>query len=173
PKGEDLLSTAKRVLQQKAGISPKDVYLEQLYTFGRANRDPRGRVVSVAHYALLRPELVIHLFDDQPGATVKWFATTALPHLAFDHDEIVNTALTRLRGKVDYSAISLELVPELFSIRELRTVFSLLTGKTVDPGNFRRKFQRMLQDRWLEEVPEKQQTPTRPAKLYRSLLPPI
>ena len=87
--------------------------------------------------------------------------------LAFDHDEILAVALERIRGKIDYSDIAFELVPPTFTIPELRAVHEVVKGVVYDPGNFRRRFQRMMTDGIIEEAPGKRVTASKPARVYR------
>ncbi len=103
---ETLDDAARRELEEETGL--KDVFLEQLYTFGAVDRDPRERVVSVAYYALVKPGLVTAATD---AAEAKWFPVTNIPALAFDHADILDTALTRVRGKLAYQPIGFELLP--------------------------------------------------------------
>jgi len=113
---ESLEEAAKRELQEETGV--QDVYLEQLYTFGDPGRDPRTRVITVVYFALLDAErLYVRAADD--AATVGWFSVYHLPSLAFDHAKILQYALNRLRGKLDYTTIAFRLLPEQFTLREL------------------------------------------------------
>src|ERR1700752_709301 len=112
---ERLEEAARRELEEETGLS--HVFLEQLYTFGAVDRDPRERVVSVAYYALVK------LSDHQAkaatdAANAEWFPLTKLPKLAFDHAEILQTALSRLQGKVRYQPIGFELLPEKFTLSQ-------------------------------------------------------
>jgi 8-oxo-dGTP diphosphatase len=159
--GEDLETAAHRELREETGL--KNVYLEQLYTFGDAGRDPRMRIVSVAYYALVRPDLAPVAGSD--AAEARWFAD--LPKLAFDHAKIVAKAVERIRGKLDYTNIAFELVPPTFTVAELRCVHEIVKGTAYDPANFRRKFKCLLASRVIEEAPGRRLTATRPAKVYR------
>lgn len=134
--GESLEVAALRELEEETGI--KDVYLEQLFTFGQPNRDPRGWVVSVAYYALVAPEQH-HLLATTDARRAEWFPVHKLPQLAFDHDEILRIALQRLRGKLTYAPIGFELLPEKFSIRQLQTLYEIVLGRKLDNRNFRKK----------------------------------
>src|SRR3954453_14874257 len=103
---ETLDEAARRELQEEAGL--KDVFLEQLFTFGTVDRDPRERVVSVAYYALVK--LAAHETKAATDAAdARWFPVSKVPKLAFDHGEILATGLTRLKGKVRYQPIGFEL----------------------------------------------------------------
>ncbi len=114
---ESLEEAAKRELQEETGV--QDVYLEQLYTFGDPGRDPRTRVITVVYFALLdSARLQVRAADD--AADVGWFPVYNLPELAFDHAKILEYALDRLRGKLDYTNIAFSLLPEQFTLRELQ-----------------------------------------------------
>src|SRR5579864_8570777 len=110
---ESLETAAKRELQEETGV--QDVYLEQLYTFGDPGRDPRTRVITVVYFALLdSARLQVRAADD--AADVGWFPVYNLPELAFDHAKILEYALDRLRGKLDYTNIAFSLLPEQFTL---------------------------------------------------------
>lgn len=162
--GEGLDAAAHRELAEETGLSAGDVWLEQLYTFGDAGRDPRMRVISVAWYALVRPELAPAAGGD--AAEAAWHPAGARPPLAFDHDRIVETAIARLRGKLDYSPIAFDLVPATFTVAELRAVHDAIRGEPQDPANFRRRFRRMEEDGLVAETGQRP-TGKRPATLYR------
>jgi 8-oxo-dGTP diphosphatase len=134
--GESLEDAALRELREETGIA--DVFLEQLYTFGKPNRDPRGWVVSVAYYALVAPDQH-HLLATTDARRAEWFPVNKLPKLAFDHTEILQTALQRLRGKLTYAPIGFELLPAKFSIRQLQTLYEIVLGQKLDNRNFRKK----------------------------------
>lgn len=168
--GEDLEEAAHRELEEETSLPAAKVYLEQLYTFGRPGRDPRERVLTVAYYALVRPDLVPLVRARTDAELARWFSVAhELPDitLAFDHEEILAIALTRIRGKVDYTPLAFELVPETFTTAELRGVYEAIKGTTYDPGNFRRRFQRMLTDGIIVQAPGKRQTTSRPARVFR------
>ncbi len=134
--GESLEQAALRELREETGIA--DVFLEQLYTFGKPNRDPRGWVVSVAYYALVAPDQH-HLLATTDARRAEWFPVNRLPKLPFDHDEILHIALQRLRGKLTYALIGFELLPDKFSIRQLQTLYEIVLGQKLDNRNFRKK----------------------------------
>jgi len=166
---EDLEDVAQRCLSQETRLAPGSVFMEQLYTFGRAGRDPRGRVISVAYYALVRPNLAPFVASGENDNEAIWRSVTELDRLsvAFDHGDMLAVALKRIRGKIDYSPIAFELVPETFSIPELRAVFEVIKGTTYDPGNFRRRFNRMVSDGLIERAPGKRITASKPAQVFR------
>jgi 8-oxo-dGTP diphosphatase len=159
---ESLESAAKRELQEETGV--QDVYLEQLYTFGDPGRDPRTRVITVVYFALLDSErLQVQAASD--AADVSWFSVYDLPPLAFDHAGIVEYALNRLRGKLDYTTIAFNLLPDQFTLRELQRVYEIIQHKRLDKRNFRKK---ILSTGILEDTGEKKMEGThRPARLYR------
>lgn len=167
--GEDLDEAARRELKEETGLDPQRVYLEQLYTFGRAGRDPRMRVISVAYYALVRPDLAPIVKAGGDVSEAQWFelGQALKGKLAFDHAEILEMALTRIRGKLDYTNIAFDLVPATFTIPELRQVHGIVLGKDMDPGNFRRSFNRWLEEGRIEQAPGKRITPSKPAAVYR------
>ncbi len=165
---EGLEEAAYRELREETSVSGKDVYLEQLYTFGDPGRDPRTRVITVAYFALVGADK-LHLPDGELRATddaaeVDWFSAYSPPRLAFDHDEILNYAITRLRYKLEYSAVGFQLLPECFSLRELQEAYETVLGEELDKGNFRSK----LRKRGVVEATDGYQaTGGRPARLYR------
>jgi 8-oxo-dGTP diphosphatase len=167
--GEDLDAAAARELQEETNLSPMDVLLEQVAAFGRAGRDPRLRVISVAFCALIRPDLVPLVRAGGDATHAGWFSVTALAgkKLAFDHAAIIQRSIEHVAGRVDGSNIVASLVPATFTIQELRHVHTLVTGKTQDPGNFRRRFERMLEDGIIERAPGKRLTASKPAFVYR------
>lgn len=173
--GEDLDAAAARELEEETGLHAADVYLEQLGAFGQAGRDPRMRVITVAYYALIRPDLVPLVKAGGDASEADWISVGALRSgpeasaLAFDHDDIVQRAVARVAARIDASNIAASLVPKTFTTPELRHVHAVLTGKQQDPGNFRRKFERMLEDGVVEQAPGKRLTASKPALVYRFL----
>ncbi len=133
--GEALEASARRHLLTKTGI--KAAYLEQLYTFGRPDRDPREHRIAVAYYALVPDDPK----DPSMGQReAKWFSIDSLPKkLAFDNHEILRYALWRLRNKVSYADVAFQLLPKNFTLSELRKVYEVILGRKLDPTNFRRK----------------------------------
>ncbi len=165
--GEDLDDAAARELHEEAGLSRDQVYLAQLGAFGEAGRDPRMRVVSVAYYALVRPDLLPLVRAGGDASSVRWASVRGVGELAFDHDAIVRAAASRVTGELDRSDIAQNLVPETFTIPELRAVHEAVTGRRLDSGNFRRKFNRLLEDGVIERAPGKRATASKPAAVYR------
>lgn len=159
---ETLEQAAVRELREETGID--DVYLEQLYTFGDLDRDPRERVVTVAYYALvnLRDHHVKAATDARSAA---WFAMDDLPALAFDHDRILRTAHERLRAKVRYQPIGFELLPEKFTLRQLQHLYETILDRPLDKRNFRKKILSMGVLVELDEI--ETDVAHRAARLYR------
>jgi 8-oxo-dGTP diphosphatase len=158
---ESLDDAAARELREETGVS--DVYLEQLYTFGAPGRDPRGRVISVAYYALLRQPPRVEAADD--AADARWFPLRALPPLAFDHAAILDYALARVRNKVEYTNVVYSLLPEEFTLTELQRVYEIILGRPLDKRNFRKKINSL--DLVEPTGAERRDGAHRPAKLYR------
>jgi 8-oxo-dGTP diphosphatase len=157
---ETLDDAARRELAEETGL--KDVFLEQLYTFGSIKRDPRERVVSIAYFALVKPSLVT---ADTDAAEAQWFSVSRIPPLAFDHADILSTALTRLRGKLTYQPIGFELLPPKFTLTQLQRLYEAVLGTEIDKRNFRKK---ALSFDLLIPLKEKHQDGAhRPAQLFR------
>jgi 8-oxo-dGTP diphosphatase len=160
--GESPGDAALRELREETGIA--NVFLEQLYTFGDPGRDPRGWVVSVAHYALVSPDK--HLIQAATDARqAQWFPVTALPRLAFDHSDILRVALERLRGKLSYAPVGFELLPQKFTIKQLQKLYEIVLGRKLDNRNFRKKIFGMDVLRELDEI--QKGVPHRAARLYK------
>lgn len=153
---EDLRTAAQRVLEEFAGIAAPR-HLEQVATFGDPGRDPRGRVVSVSYLALLPSPQAL-----PAGAT--WWPVGAVPALAFDHEEILRSALARLRAKLTYSTVAYGLLPEHFTLSELQETYECVLGRPLDKRNFRRK---VLALGMVEGAAGERRGPHRPARLYR------
>src|SRR5262245_7184750 len=133
---ETLDAAARRELAEEAGL--QDVYLEQLYSFGEVNRDPRERVVSVAYYALVK--LAEHETKAATDpADARWFTAAKVPRLASDHAYILSVALARLKGKVRYQPIGFELLPPKFTLSQLQHLYEAVVGTELDKRNFRKK----------------------------------
>ncbi|MBI2267111.1 MAG: NUDIX hydrolase [Armatimonadetes bacterium] len=159
---ESLEQAAIRELYEETHV--KDVYLEQLYTFGNPKRDPRTRVITVAYCALVRSE-DLRLSADTDVSDVRWFPVPSLPRPAFDHGEILNYAVARLQNKLLYTNIAFQLLPDLFTLTELQNTYAAILGKPVDKRNFRKK---ILSSGVLEETSSRKQDGRhRPARLYR------
>lgn len=157
---ESLEEAAKRELHEETSV--RDVYLEQLYSFGDPARDPRGRVVTVAYYALASSDRR-DLSAGADAADAKWVAVKKLPPLAFDHARIVAYALQRLRNKLEYTTVGFQLLPKKFTLAELQGVYEAILGKKIDKRNFRRK---MALLKILRPLKEWKETGRKPAQLF-------
>jgi 8-oxo-dGTP diphosphatase len=153
---ESLEDAARRILREKGGLD--DVFLEQLYTFGDLDRDPRTRVVSVAYYALLGGQV------DAGKGELRPFPATDAPPLAFDHDRILETALARVRGKLEWTTIAFQLMPREFTLTELQRVYEVILGKPLAKPAFRR---RILDAGVVRPTKNMRRGGHRPARLYR------
>lgn len=159
---ESLEMAAARKLNEETGVTA--AYLEQLYTYGEPGRDPRGRVVSVAYFALISSDTQIHHPSGNDALPVNWFIYNQMPSLAFDHDQIVHYAVRRLRYKLEYTAVGFELLPEEFTLTELQQTYEIILGEEIDKRNFRR---RILSANVIEPTPYKRTGEGRPAQLFR------
>jgi 8-oxo-dGTP diphosphatase len=159
---ESLEDAALRELREETGV--EDVYLEQLYTFGAPDRDPRGRVITVAYYALLSADVAPPVAGTD-AAEARWHAVAHLPPLAFDHRTIIDYALARLRNKLEYTTVGFELLPAKFTLGQLQRVYEAILGKTLDKRNFRKKMELLGV---LTPLDEWTRTPgaRKPARLY-------
>jgi 8-oxo-dGTP diphosphatase len=153
-----------RVIRDKAGL--KDVFIEQLASFGGPVRDPRGWSVSIAYYALVPPKILASTAGG--GVPLKLTPVDRRPRLPFDHDAIVDAALARLSNKSSYSSLPTFLLPDEFSFPELKSVYETVTGTALNDSAFRRKIGDL---KFIEEVPDGRSVATaqrkRPAQLYR------
>lgn len=158
---ETLEEAAKRELREETGLT--QVFLEQLYTFGQVDRDPRERVVSVAYYALVK--LMDHRVQAATDASqAAWFAVDEVPSLAFDHPRILDAALARLQGKVRYQPIGFELLPKKFTLTQLQRLYETILERELDKRNFRKKVLALGILAELDEV--EQDVAHRAARLY-------
>lgn len=159
---EGLETAAMRNLLVKTGV--RDVYLEQLCTFGDVGRDPFGRVVSVAYFALIPSEGVALATTDEYAA-VRWFPVDRHPKLAYDHETILKTAVERLRAKLGYTNIVCNLMPRAFTLTDLQKTYESILQRSFDKRNFRKK---LLGLALVEPTDKKQEgQANRPATLYR------
>src|SRR6185503_18841277 len=159
---ETLDEAARRELAEEAGLA--NVFLEQLYTFGTLERDPRERVVSVAYYALVK----LAAYDTRPAtdaADARWFPISKVPKLAFDHAEVLAAALSRLRGKLRYQPIGFELLPRKFTLSQLQHLYELVLERELDKRNFRKRV--LAMDLLIETDEVQQDVAHRAARLYR------
>jgi 8-oxo-dGTP diphosphatase len=175
---EPLDATARRILRDKARMT--DAYIEQLFTFGAVDRDPRMRVITVAYFGLMPAarfakalqggsDLILAEIDvpwsGETGGPVTALGDDGPLALAFDHADILATAILRLRGKLDYSPVGFALLPELFTLRQLQDVHEAILGMKLNKPAFRR---RMLDRGWLEATGTRETGSSyRPAELFR------
>jgi 8-oxo-dGTP diphosphatase len=159
---ETLEQAAIRELREETGI--QEVFLEQLYTFGDIDRDPRDRTVTVAYYALVNlGGYQIQASTDARDAA--WFSVNEVPSLAFDHEKILSVALIRLKGKVRYEPIGFELLPKKFTLSQLQKLYETILGQALDKRNFRKKILNMSLLIGLNET--EQNVTHRAAQLYQ------
>jgi 8-oxo-dGTP diphosphatase len=160
--GESLDNAVKRELKEEAGIDVN--YLEQLYSFGQPDRDPRNQVVSVSYFGLVRPQ-DYQLSAQTDAEDVAWFNIKELPRLAFDHKKIIDLAIKRLRGKITYEPIGFELLDKKFPFSDLEKLYQTLLDQDIDRRNFKKKIASLD---ILEELPETvQRGAGRPARLFK------
>lgn len=133
---ETLDAAARRELQEETGL--REIYLEQLYTFGELARDPRERVISVAYFALVRRAEHLPLAATD-AAEAAWFEVEKVPSLAFDHAEILKLALERLRGKIRWQPVGFELLSKKFTLTQFQALYEAILGRGLDKRNFRKK----------------------------------
>ena len=158
---ETIEEAARRELREETGLT--DLYLEQLYTFGALDRDPRERVVSVAYYGLVR-QIEHHPQAASDAREVAWHLISELPELAFDHSAIFQMAYQRLEAKVHYQPIGFELLPKKFTLTQLQSLYETILGLKLDKRNFRKK---ILQMDLLVPLKDFSTGPHRSARLYR------
>lgn len=159
---EDINDAANRLLKTLTNL--EDIYLEQVKAFGNPDRFPLGRVITIGYYALINSEN----FNIKAGFTAseaKWFKMDAIPNLIYDHNEILNASLNRLREKVRRAPIGFNLLPKKFTLLQLMELYQQILNIEMDKSNFRRKFLKM---KLLQDVGDKQEGVShRAAKLYR------
>jgi 8-oxo-dGTP diphosphatase len=133
---ENLQDAAVRELREETGV--KDIYMEQLYTFGDVNRDPRTRVLTVTYLALINGNEV-KLNAGSDALEAKWFCVKDLPKLGFDHEEIINYAYERVKSKLSYSNIAFSLLSDTFTLTEAQNTYEIILNQKIDKRNFRKK----------------------------------
>lgn len=171
---EDLDACARRELIEETSLDLSNVYVEQLYTYSDPSRDPRGHVISTAYYALIPADLFDTLKHKDDAKDAQWVnladvigETGGMP-LAFDHMQILNDAVERVRGKIDYfPKISMSLLPQQFTQAEFRRVHEIVKGVKFDHSNFNKRFRRMVSDGGITKSGEQRATAGRYASLYR------
>lgn len=157
---ETLDEAARRELEEETGL--REVFLEQLHTFGTVDRDPRERVVSVAYYALVKPSAATAATD---AAEADWFPVASVPPLAFDHAKILAAALERLRDKLRREPVGFELLPAKFTLGQLQRLYEAVLGTALDKRNFRKKV--LGYDLLVPLKETHQEGAHRPAQLFR------
>jgi len=180
---ESLDEAAARELKEETGLD--DIYLEQLYTFGSVNRDPRMRVISVAYIALV-PKDSIHAIAGDDAAEVAMFEISeqngiltlhssetgdvlSAEDLAFDHADVILTGIKRLKGKLSYTDIAFELLADKYSFTlfELKNIYEAILGEELDYPNFRRQIQsKYIQTGILKKLEETKRNAIRPSACY-------
>lgn len=146
---ENLEEAVQRELVEETGV--KINYLEQLYTFGDLERDPRGRVVSIAYFGLVKPN-AFNLRASTDAEEAEWFNIKKLPKLAFDHKKILKIAIERLQGKITYEPIGFELLDKKFPFSDLEKLYTTLLDRQIDRRNFKKKITSL---KVLDELDEK------------------
>jgi 8-oxo-dGTP diphosphatase len=161
-KRELIEHATERILYETTGV--KDIYLEEVAIFDKIHRYPKRRVFTIAHFALVSPEF----YSLTPGVdttAVKWFRLNELPRLIFDHKEIIELSLSKLRTRVMYRPIGFELLPEKFTLPQLQKLYEIILGKKLDKRNFRKKLTNM---NLLKKLSEKEGgNKTKAAHLYK------
>ena len=157
---ESLDQAALRELREETGVA--NVYLEQLYSFGDVTRDPRGRIISIAYFALISAGHKLRAGTDASEAS--WWPAQRTPPLAFDHAKILAYALERLRNKLEYTTVGFQLLPSKFTLGELQAVYEAILDKPMDKRNFRRKVAEL---KILKPLREYRSDVGRPAQLFQ------
>jgi len=160
---ESLEEAIYRELKEEAGVSIN--YLEQLYSFGKPDRDPRNRVISITYYGLVKPD-AFQIQAATDACDVAWFNIKTLPTLAFDHQDIITVAHNRLKSKITYQPLGFELLEERFPFSELEKLYMVVLDRAIDRRNFKKK---VTSFGFLEETSEKQalKGAGRPGNLFR------
>ncbi len=162
PEEQDLDEFAKDLLFQVTGLN--DLYLKQFHTFGSLRRVPYTRVITIGYYALINPDYY-HLKQSKLAKSLQWFNLNELPNLIFDHLEIIQSALSKLRQEVMYHPVGFHLLPDKFTLTEIQSLYEVILNKKMDTRNFRKKLAKM---KLLIDSGDKQQNVAhRAAKLYQ------
>ncbi len=161
---ESLEEAVRRELVEETGIEVN--YLEQLYTFGEPNRDPRQRIIAIAYVGLVKTSQYQQLKASTDAENAKWFSIKKIPTLAFDHKQILSTAIERLRAKVRYQPIGFELLDKKFPFSDLEKLYMALLDRDINRRNFSKK---ILSFNILEETGElsRSEGKGRPSKMYQ------
>jgi 8-oxo-dGTP diphosphatase len=156
---ESIDDAAKRITLSLTGL--EQVYLEQLYTFGDINRDPGGRIISVAYYALIKINDSFQEILENNGA--HWISVNNIPPLIFDHEQMVDTALNKIRKRCRTQPIGFELLPEKFTIPQLQLLYEAILMHPLDKRNFRKK---ILEMNLLDKLNEKDRSSSKKGAFY-------
>lgn len=161
---ESLEEAVERELKEETGVEVN--YLEQLYSFGKPGRDPRQRIVSIAYFGLVKASQYQELKASTDAENAAWFCIDKLPKLAFDHKEILQVAIERLRAKIRYQPIGFELLDKNFPFSDLEKLYAALLDRPINRRNFSKK---ILSFGFLEETGElsKAEGKGRPSKMYQ------
>ncbi|MDD2870420.1 MAG: NUDIX domain-containing protein [Candidatus Gracilibacteria bacterium] len=158
------IDAAHRILFEASSVS--DLYIEQLKVFDSLDRDPKARIVSIAHMAIIKKDDLSIKTNDR-YTDIAWFDVEDLPIMAYDHLEIIKYGYERLKGKITYSTLSLSLMPEKFTLTELQKVFEIVLKKDLDKRNFRKK---LLKAGVVQDTGDKKTIGVpRPAALYTAI----
>ncbi len=157
--GEAVDEAAARVTEELTGLA--DVYLEQFHTFGEVERDEGDRIVSVAYYALVNQRIATSQLSEEYHA--RWVPITEVPELVFDHNEMVESALERLRYRATHEPVGFALLPDKFTLTQLQALYESIFGRSIDPGNFRRRLRKM---QYLKRQDEKDLSTSRKGAWY-------
>lgn len=162
PEDQDLDGFAKDLLFRATGLT--DVYLQQIQAFGSLERVPYTRVITIGYYALINPDYY-HLKQSNFDKSMQWYNLSEMPELCFDHEQIIQEALLKLRQEVMYHPVGFHLLPEKFTLTEIQLLYEVILNKKMDTRNFRKKLAKMG---LLIDSGEKQQNVAhRAAKLYQ------
>ena len=131
---EDALAGARRELKEETGL--EDAFIEQFHTFSEPGRDPRGRVITIAHYALVK---IQEVEGGDDAAQARWFPIGEVPPLAFDHDRILRMAMSRLKEKIHFEPVGFELLPDVFTMPQLQNLYEAILEVHFDRRNFASK----------------------------------
>jgi 8-oxo-dGTP diphosphatase len=162
PEEQDLDEFAKELLLQATGLS--DVYLQQINAFGSLNRVPYTRVITIGYYALINPDYY-SLKQSSIAKSLQWFNLNELPKLCFDHEQIIQHALDKLRQEVMYHPVGFHLLPEKFTLTEIQSLYEVILNKKMDTRNFRKKLAKM--ELLIDSGEKQQKVAHRAAKLYQ------
>lgn len=164
-KGEEMEDAVKRIAYESTGL--KDIYLEQMAAFAGVKRHPEGRILTVAYMALVRYEDVKNKIKPVTNymRQAKWYAINDIPELGFDHEQILNLSLKKLKTSINYTFAPFELLPEKFTLTQLQQVYESIMGESLDKRNFRKKISNLG---YLKELEEFQTGVSyRAARLYK------